>query len=43
MAFSKTGECIRRIINNSSKADYYKFDKKSFNADKIKEFLEKDL
>jgi hypothetical protein len=40
MAFSKTGECIRRIINNSSKADYYKFDKKTYNADKIKEFLE---
>ena len=40
MTFSKKAECIRRVINNSSKNDFYKFDNKSFNASKIKEFLE---
>ena len=40
MPFSKKGECIRRVINNSSKNDFYKFDNKSFNALKIKEFLD---
>lgn len=40
MTFSKKAECIRRVINNSSKNDFYKFDNKSFNALKIKEFLD---
>jgi len=40
MTFSKKAECIRRVINNSSKNDFYKFDNKSFNAIKIKEFLD---
>ena len=40
MPFSKKAECIRRVINNSSKNDFYKFDNKSYNASKIKEFLE---
>ncbi len=40
MPFSKKAECIRRVINNSSKNDFYKFDNKSFNSSKIKEFLE---
>jgi hypothetical protein len=40
MSFSKKAECIRRVINNSSNKDFYKFDKKSYNAEKIKKFLE---
>jgi len=40
MTFSKKAECIRRVINNSSKNDFYKFDNKSFNAIKNKEFLD---
>jgi len=40
MTFSKKAECIRRVINNSSSKDFYKFDKKTYNASKIKEFLE---
>ena len=40
MSFSKKAECIRKVINNSSSKDFYKFDKKTYNATKIKEFLE---
>ena len=40
MSFSKKAECIRKVINNSSNKDFYKFDKKSYNATKIKEYLE---
>ena len=40
MSFSKKAECIRKVMNNSSSKDFYKFDKKTYNASKIKEFLE---
>jgi sRNA-binding protein len=36
MSFPKTADCIRRTINNSSSKDYFKFDKKAYNADKIR-------
>ena len=29
-------DCIRRAINISSQKDFFKFDKKSFNPDKVK-------
>jgi len=35
MSFTKKAECIRRIINNSSSSDIYKFDKKGFNSKEI--------
>lgn len=36
---AKTAECIRKAINISSQKDFFKFDKSSFNANKIKEAL----
>jgi len=33
-------ECIRQAINISSKKDFFKFDKKTFNAEKIKSNIE---
>jgi superfamily II DNA or RNA helicase len=38
----KKAECIRRVINNSSKSNFYKFDKTTYNASKIKQYLEKN-
>jgi len=36
MSFNAKAECIRKTMNNSSSKDYLKFDKKTFNAEKIK-------
>jgi hypothetical protein len=36
MSFNAKAECIRKTMNNSSTKDYLKFDKKTFNAEKIK-------
>ena len=35
MSFTKKADCIRRVINNSSSSDIYKFDKKSFDSNEI--------
>ena len=32
-------DCIRKAINISSQKDFFKFDKPSYNASKIKEYL----
>ena len=39
MVENSKAECIRKAINISKSQDFYKFDKKTFNANKIKENL----
>lgn len=39
MSFNPKAECIRKTINNSSTKDFLKFDKKTFNPEKIKKDL----
>ena len=39
MSFNAKAECIRKTMNNSSTKDYFKFDKKTFEAEKIKRDL----
>ncbi len=41
MVFNKNAECIRKVINNSSSNDFFKFDKSSFNPELIKKNLQK--
>ena len=40
MKKANKADCIRRAINISSQKDFFKFDKKSYDANKIKKYIQ---